>query len=100
MDLPARPFSQKQNENTIMKRKDLLESSVIIPGVVIIVLLLVIAMSYAFDPADLQKLKTANSCTKCDLSGANLSESHVDNASLTNAGWIGGKKYKSGSIGE
>jgi len=83
-----------------MKRKNLLKRSGIIHDVVIIISFPVIAMSYAFDHADLQKLKTANSCTKCDLSGANLSESHVDNASLTNAGWIGGKKYKSGSIRE
>jgi len=83
-----------------MKRKNLLKRSVIIHGVVIIGLFLVIAMSHAFDPADLQKLKTTNSCPKCDLSGANLSELHLDNASLTDAVWTDGTKCKSGSIGE
>ena len=83
-----------------MKRKAPLKRSVIIFDIVGTLLFLMISVLYAFDPADLQKLKTTNSCAKCDLSGANLSESHVDNASLTNAVWIGGTKHKSGSIGE
>ncbi len=79
--LPTRPFNEKRKENTIMKRKNLIKRLGIIHGVVIIVSFLLIAMSYAFDPADLQELKTKNSCPKCDLSGANLFESHLDNAS-------------------
>ena len=83
-----------------MKRKNLLKRSGIIHDVVIIISFLVIAMSYAFDHADLQKLKTTNSFPKCDLSGANRSESHLDNAPLTDAVWTDGTRCKAGSMGE
>lgn len=83
-----------------MKRKDPLKRSVIIFDIVGILLFLIIGVLYVFAPADLQKLKATNSCPKCDLSGANLSESHLDNASLTNAVWIDGTRCKSGSMGE
>ena len=46
--------------------------------------------AYAFNPVDLQTLKTKNECNKCDLSGANL----------TGAKWIDKTICKEGSIGQ
>jgi len=45
--------------------------------------------AYAFDPVDLQQLKTTNQCPSCDLYQANLSEANLGGANLTAANLTG-----------
>jgi len=54
----------------------------------------------AFNVADVQKLKTTNSCIRCDLSGANLNGAALSNAQLDGATWTDGSICKQGSVGE
>jgi len=39
----------------------------------------------AFDPADLERLRTTNTCVECDLSGADLKGADLEGADLTGA---------------
>lgn len=60
--------------------------------------------AYAFNPADLEKLKTTNSCESCDLTGAyllmaDLREADLHQANLNGATWTDGSTCKEGSIG-
>ena len=41
--------------------------------------------SHAYEPNDLQRLKTTGSCQQCDLSGANLTNIRLTNANLKGA---------------
>lgn len=81
MALPTRPFNQKQKGKYNHEKEGPTQKMSYHPWCCDYLLFLVIAMSYAFDPANLQKLKTKNSRPECYLSGVNLSESHLNNAS-------------------
>lgn len=88
--------------------------------VVLIIGMLSVIGAYAYNQADLQRLKITNSCPYCDLSGtlmggwqlnganlngadlhnANLTGANFSGAGLTGATWTDGLKCKSGSIGK
>ena len=55
----------------------------------------------AFDPDDLQKLKDTGSCSRCDLSGADMWWANLEDADLGGANLMGAslrKVYMNGAI--
>jgi uncharacterized protein YjbI with pentapeptide repeats len=51
---------------------------------------LLIGPAWAFNEADLQKLKSTNKCVNCDLSGADLTQlKALSGADLSNANLVG-----------
>jgi hypothetical protein len=73
-------FSKKKKEGIMVK-------TVLYGGVAVMLvqLMLVAGVVFAFDNAHLQKLNTTNKCEKCDLTNANLSGLDMYGANLAGA---------------
>jgi len=52
---------------------------------VLLIGMLCVSGAHAWNEAQLQLLKTTNSCPNCDLSGADLSYANLNNANLSGA---------------
>ncbi len=68
-------------------------------GMVVLCLCLVWSSLYGFDEKQVQALKKTNSCKKCDLSGAKLSNMDLSYADLASANLSGADLYNSNLTG-
>jgi uncharacterized protein YjbI with pentapeptide repeats len=60
-------------------------------GGVLFILWLLTGLCYGFNPADLEKVKNTNRCEECDLTGADMAGSVMNDVRLANAKIAGAK---------
>ncbi|MFA4827905.1 MAG: pentapeptide repeat-containing protein [Thermodesulfovibrionales bacterium] len=57
----------------------------IILGMVVVFFVMMTAVAYGFNEADLKKLRKTNQCPDCDLSGADMTQANLRGANLQGA---------------
>ena len=65
--------------------------------ILVLGLLLLPVQSAAFNPADIERLKTTNECPNCNLTGANLSGASLDHSNLSGA-YLGGANLSKANL--